>query len=137
MNALKGLLGNLYDPDRFKAWGGRPPGSRYSGSIGDSAFQATTFDTDLMARDRALKEAEDIARIQSMNPDYEAIGKMFGQIPQRGGGGANIGGRARIGSDFGMNPQAIDRQRNPNQFQPPERPRIVNNLTQLMRPYQG
>ena len=61
--------------------------------------------------------------------------EQLGQLPQRGNQRPNIGGRARIGSDFGMNPQAIDRQRNRGQFQPLERPRIVNNLTQLMRPY--
>ena len=127
MNYLKSVLGRMGLMD-----GGYGPGPLLIGgapsNIGNDIKRAQSD----WAQQQADKEFAQDYKMRELG-----LLEQLGQLPQRGNQRPNIGGRARMGSDFGMNPQAIDRQRNPGQFQPPERPRIVNNLTQLLRPFQG
>lgn len=119
-------------PPRSQIWNGTAPSH-----MADAQQEAARFNA--AADWQFANEQADKNFAQDYKMRELALLEGLSQMPQRGGRPANIGGRfgAGQGSFVGPDMQMLDRQRNRGQFQPLERPRIVNNLTQLMRPYQG
>lgn len=122
MNALNKILGEIQGGGFYDAWKGG--GKRGGFDTG----MATVFNTSMMERDRALQEYAEMERIRSLNPDYDAIGRMFGQTPQRGNRQGVPGGAMEPISMAGITDfRGIKK---PGMIS--ERPRIVNNLTSFL-----